>query len=383
MSRKLRMGMIGGGRDSMIGPVHRAAAEAAGLIELVAGAFSSTRPKSRDSGKDLGLNPDRVYGVYRDMLRGESKIPEGERMDFISITTPSNMHYPVAMAAVDAGFHVICESPMTTNVDEAENLERKLQQTGKLLCLTEHHAGYPMVEEARSIVDAGTLGKIRRIVVEYPQGWLTERLEARGQKQAAWRTNPRNAGSSCCMSDVATHAQDLATRVTGLSPSEVTADLTTFVNGRMLDDDATVLLRYEDGARGMLWASQIALGESNGLSIRVYGDKGSLTWRRSTPDTLLLCDAEGKQEMRQSPTQEAADTIGLVELPAGHPPVSVAPLAEIYRRFAQALLKVIEGETPDATDLNFPNVQDGIRAARFNAAAIESTSSKDNWVTVP
>jgi len=376
------MGMIGGGRDALIGSLHRAAAAADDRVELVAAAFSSTRAKSRESGEAVGLPPERVYGVYRDMFRREAKLPENERIDFIAIVTPSNMHYPVTMAALDAGFHVLCESPMTTTVDEAENLERKLEQTGKLFCLTEHHAGYPMVEEARDLVAGGRLGTIRRIVVEYPQGWLASRIEAQGQKQAAWRTNPRNAGNSCCMSDVGTHAEHLASMISGLSLSEVCADLTTFVNGRMLEDDGSVLLRYDGGARGVLWASQVAIGEVQGLNIRIYGDVGSLTWRQAEAGKLVIHPLEGEPEIREDPNPEPDSHLIDDTAPIGHPKGHFPPLAALYRRFSQALFDTLDGHAPAAEDLNFPSVKEGIRAARFTAAVVASATSKEKWVPV-
>jgi len=373
------MGMIGGGRDALIGSLHRTAADANGMIELVAAAFSSTRAKSRDSGKDLGLPSERVYGVYRDMFRREAKLSDDERIDFISIVTPSNMHYPIAMAALDAGFHVLCESPMTTTVDEAENLARKLEQTGKIFCLTEHHAGYPMVAKARELVQGGKLGTIRRIVVEYPQGWLASRIEAKGQKQAAWRTNPRNAGSSCCISDVGTHALQLASMVTGLKVSEVCSDLTTFVNGRMLDDDGSVLLRYAEGARGVLWASQIAAGAEDRLSIRLYGESGGLAWCASTPGTLVLHPLEGEPETLTDSEEVLPDEPVDVAIPAGYPKGHLAPLATIYRRFAQALIDTLDGNPPDPKTLDFPGVEDGIQGARFTAAVVANANAKEKW----
>ena len=379
MNRKLRMGMIGGGRDALIGSLHRAAANADGMIELVAAAFSSTRTKSKDSGKDLGLLSERVYGVYRDMFRREAKLSGDERIDFISIVTPSNMHYPIAMAALDAGFHVLCESPMTTTVDEAENLARKLEQTGKIFCLTEHHAGYPMVAKARELVQAGKIGKVRRIVAEYPQSWLASRIEAKGQKQAAWRTNPRNAGNSCCISDVGTHALHLASMITGLKVSEVCSDLTTFVNGRMLEDDGSVLLRYDEGARGVLWASQIAAGEDDGLNIRIYGETGSLAWHEAAYDTLILHPLEEEPETLTDPEDILADEPAEVSFPPGYPKGHLAPLATIYRRFAQALIDILDGAPLNPEDLDFPGVEDGIQGARFTAAVVTNANAKEKW----
>ncbi len=377
------MGMVGGGRDAFVGPLHLAAAQATGLIELVAGAFSSTRPKSKESGGDLGLDSERVYGVYRDMLRSEAKRPAGEHLDFISIVTPTNMHYPVAMAAIDAGFHVLCETPMTTTVDEAENLARKLKQTQKIFCLTQHHAGYPMVTEARKLVTSGKLGTLRRIVVEYPQGWLATRIEANGQKQAAWRTNPRNAGNCCCMSDVGVHAEGLMLAITGLTLKEVCADLTTFVNGRMLEDDGSVLMRFKEGARGVLWASQIAIGETSGLKIHVYGETGSLVWRQADPNTLCYYTQDGELKTRTCPTSDIPHPSSSVTLPAGYPNVQIAPLTNLYQRFAQTLIQRIDsGKNPDPKALEFPGVNDGIRSAQFTAAVIASSTSKDKWIDV-
>ena len=380
MSRKLRMGMVGGGRDALVGSVHRAAADAHGMIELVAGAFSSTRTKSKESGQDLGLQPDRVYGVYRDMFRRETKLPGDERIDFIAIATPSNMHYPITMAALDAGFHVLCESPMTTTVDEAENLSRKLEQTGKLFCLTEHHAGYPMVAKAHDLVQAGRIGTIRRIVVKYPQGWLASRIEAKGQKQAAWRTNPRNTCNSCCISDVGTHAMHLAGMISGLTLTEVCADLTIFVNGRMLEDDGSVLLRYAEGARGVLWASQIAIGDTDGLNIRLYGETGSMLWRESASDTLVIHPQEGETETLTDPETFIPDGPDDEATPVGYPRGHLAPLATLYRRFAQAILDTLEGNQPTPEDRGFPGVEDGIQAARFTAAVVASANGKEKWV---
>jgi predicted dehydrogenase len=380
MSRKLRMGMVGGGRDALIGPLHRAAANANGMIELVAGAFSSTRTKSKESGQALGLPPERVYGVYRDMFRREAKLAVDERIDFIAIVTPSNMHYPITMAAIDAGFHVLCESPMTTTVDEAENLSRKLEQTGRIFCLTEHHAGYPMIAKARELVDSGRIGAIRRVVVEYPQGWLASRIEAKGQKQAAWRTNPRNTGNSCCMSDVGTHALSLATMISGLTLSEVCSDLATFVNGRMLEDDGSVLLRYAEGARGVLWASQIAIGAADCLNIRLYGETGTLVWREAAADTIVIHSLDGEPETFTDSEDTIADGQDEVIFPAGYPKGHLAPLATLYQRFAQTLLDTLDGNPPAPEDRGFPGVEDGIQAARFTAAVVASANGKEKWV---
>jgi len=383
MNRKLRMGMIGGGSGALIAPAHRIAANADGLIELVSGAFSNTRTKSKESGVELGLEPQRAYGIYRDMFRRESRLPADQRIDFISIVTPSNMHYPVTMAALDAGFHVICETPMTTTVDEAENLARKLEQTNLLFCLTQHHTGYPMVAEARRMVQDGELGEIRKVVVEYPQGWLATRIEAKGQKQASWRTNPRNTGASCCMSDVAAIAYDLAVTITGLTAEEVCADISTFVNGRMLDDDGGVLIRYPNGARGLLWATQIGIGEIQALKIRVYGEKASLTWKQSDPYTLTTCPLDGTPEIKSGEAPTIAErATHSDDIPPGHPDTSVEPLVAIYRNFAQTLTKMIDGEKLAPQDITFQSISEGLRTARFTEAAITNANSDEKWTKV-
>jgi len=377
------MGMIGGGAGAFIGGVHRTAARMDGLIELVSGAFSSTKQKSIDSGKELGLPNNRVYGTYREMLRSEAKLPPEEKIDFVSIVTPNNMHYPVAMAALDAGFHVVCDKPMTTSVDEADNLEKKIRQTGKLFCLTHNYTGYPMVKEARRLVAGKKLGEIRRVVVEYPQGWLSKRLEATGQKQASWRTNPKNAGASCCIGDIGSHCENLAEYIVGSPICEVSADITAFVNGRLLDDDGSVLLRFDNGAKGVLWASQIAIGEENGLSIRVYGQKGSLKWRQEEPNSLVADWEDAPRETLRTGTPFVGDTAAAAtRLPPGHPEGYLSAFANIYKSFALALMKQMEGEKLTAADLDFPSVADGRRGMRFIQAVVASSSSKEKWISV-
>jgi predicted dehydrogenase len=383
MDRKLRMGMVGGGRDAFIGAVHRMAAAMDNRIELVCGAFSSNRQKSIDSGHDLGLDDSRIYGAYRDMLRKEAKRPEGERMDFVAIVTPNNMHYPVAMAAIDSGFHVICDKPMTVSLDEATNLARKLQQTERLFCLTHNYTGYPMVQEARALVASGEIGEIRRVVVRYPQGWLSQRLEAKGQKQASWRTNPKNAGASCCVSDIGTHCHNLAEFVTGLHITHVTADLHTFVTGRQLDDDASILLRFENEARGVIWASQIAIGRENALEMEVYGTEGSLQWSQEEPNTLLVHWLDKPTQIRRTATDFVSpESAAAARLPAGHPEGFIEAFANIYKAFADAVEHELEtGEMPEG-DLGFPGVHDGVRGIKFVDAVVRSSSEDLLWVEV-
>ena len=374
MSRTLRMGMVGGGMGSQIGGVHRTAAQADQMIELTAGAFSSTRPKSFDSGKELGLPTKRIYGTYRDMLRAEAKLPAEERIDFVSIVTPTNMHYPVAMAALDAGLHVACEMPMTTSLDEAENLVRKIDQTGKLFCLVDNFTGYPMVNKAREMVIGGQLGAVRRVVVEYPQGWLSTRVEATGQKQAAWRTNPRNAGLSCCIADVGCHCESLAAFITGSTISDVSSDLSVFVKGRVLDDDGSVLLRFENGARGVLWASQIAVGEEHALAIRVYGEKGSLAWNQKEPNALTTSTLDGSQEVLSASAQASDST----EYPDGY----IDAFASVYRRFSAAISKDLEGKKLTDDDIDFATATDGLRGMKFICGAVDNSSSDEKWTPI-
>ena len=384
MKRKLRMGMVGGGRDSFIGPVHRMAAQMDGKIELVCGAFSSSPEKSRLSGQDLLLPPERVYGTYVEMFQREAQLPDGDGMDFVSIVTPNNMHHPVAMAALEAGFHVVCDKPMTLDLEEARELERKVQESGRLFCLTHNYTGYPMVKEARDLVSSDRLGAVRRVVVEYPQGWLATDVETTGLKQAVWRTDPRIAGASSCMGDIGTHCENLAEYITGLQITEMCADLTTFVSGRRLEDDGSVLLRLGDSARGILWASQIAIGQENTLTIRVYGEKGSLEWHQEEPNSLVVRWPDRPTETRRTATDfvgEAASSS--VRLPAGHPEGYLEAFANVYSSFADALSGVLWGENSDDAKPDYPDVHDGVRGMAFLDAVVSSAGSEKKWVEVP
>ena len=282
------MGMVGGGRGAFIGAVHRMAAALDGSIELVCGALSSDPETARASGRDLHLDQDRCYASWREMIDREAQRGAAERIDFVAIVTPNHLHHPVAMAALERGFDVVCDKPMTLDLPQALAIRDRVESSGRLFCLTHNYTGYPMVKEAKSLVASGRLGVIRKVVVEYPQGWLAERLEATGQKQASWRTDPARAGAAGCMGDIGTHCHQLAEYVTGLEVDALCADLTTFVRGRALDDDGNVLLRFAGGARGVLHASQISVGEENGLRLRVYGERGGLDWRQEEPNSLVL-----------------------------------------------------------------------------------------------
>jgi predicted dehydrogenase len=379
--RKWRMGMVGGGKDAFIGAVHRRAALMDGRAELVCGAFSRTPEKSLAAGRECFLPDNRIYGSFQEMFATERRRSTDKRMDFVVIVTPNDAHYPAAMAALAAGFHVVCDKPMTTTLAKARRLELEVHKTGRLFCLTHNYTGYPMVKEARDLARNGLLGKIRRVVVQYPQGWLAGRLEASGQKQAAWRTDPKRAGATCCMGDIGSHCENLAEYITGLKIKTLCADLTTFVKGRPLDDDGSVLLRFDNGARGVLWASQIAVGEENALAIRVYGEKGAVIWRQQDPDTLIVHWTNRATEIRRRGTgfvgQAAA---AAARLPAGHPEGFHDAFANLYRSFYDALEADAEGRKIKASD--YPNVHDGVRGLAFLEAVVKSSRSGGKWINL-
>lgn len=383
MNRKIKMGMVGGGRGAFIGAIHKIAAQMDGQIELVCGALSSNPEKAKASGRDWLLPEDRIYGSYQEMFASESKLPVGEKMDFVSIVTPNNVHFPAAMAALDAGFHVVCDKPMTMNPAEAKKLENKVKDSKLLFCLTHNYTGNPLVKEARELVRTGKLGRIRRVVVEYPQGWLAMNIEKSGQKQANWRTDPKKAGTSCCMGDIGTHCENLVEYITGLKITELCADLTTFVKERKLEDDGSVLLRFNNGARGILWATQIAIGRENSLNIRVFGEKGSLEWHQQEPNSLILDWLDKPREIKRTATgfvgkSAAANT----RLPAGHPEGFLEAFANIYKNFALALVQVLDGEKVKETDFDYPNVHDGARGMAFLEAVVKSSKAKGKWISL-
>lgn len=378
------MGMVGGGQGAFIGAVHRAAASLDGRIELVCGAFSSNAQKSRDSGADLFLPPQRCYGSFLEMMAGEAALPPDQRMDFVSIVTPNHLHFAVAKAALEAGFHVVSDKPATFNLEEARELGALVERTGLLYALTHNYTGYPLVKEAREVVCSGRLGKIRKVVVEYPQGWLATRLEESGQKQAAWRTDPEKAGAAGCLGDIGTHAENLAEYITGLRIKELAADLTAFVPGRRLDDDANILLRFEGGAKGVLHASQISVGEENGLNIRVYGEFGGLEWHQQEPNTLLLKWPDRPVEvLRTGMGYLGASAAAATRIPPGHPEGYLEAFANIYRNFSGHLRAVLEGREPDALTLDYPKIADGIRGMAFLDAAVQSSANNARWTALP
>ncbi len=373
------MGMVGGGRGAFIGAVHRMAATLDGQIELVCGAFSSDPEKSRASGSDWYLPEDRCYASYDEMFAREAALPEGERMDFVSIVTPNHLHVPVAKAAINNGFDVVCDKPLAMNVREAKRLARLAAKSGTLFMLTHNYTGYPLVTEARERVRSGKIGKVRRVVVEYPQGWLAGPLERSGQKQAGWRTDPRKSGASCCMGDIGTHAANLAEYVTGLEISSIHADLSTFVRGRKLDDDGSVLLRFRGGAKGVLWASQVAVGEENGLRIRVYGEKGGLDWAQEEPNSLVVTWPDRPRDIVRAGTASLSPVAAAAgRLPSGHPEGYLEAFANLYRNYAMALRKkTTPGKSPARCD--FPGIDEGVRGMAFIEAVVES-SRTGKWI---
>ena len=378
--RKIRMGMIGGGRGAFIGAVHRMAAALDGQIELVCGAFSSDPRKSKRSGKDLYLPADRVYSDYKEMILVEAKLPLGERMDFVAIVTPNHMHFPPAKMALEHGFHVVCDKPLTFDLKEAKTLVKLVNKTGLLFALTHNYTGYPMVKHAREMIAAKKLGLIRKVVVSYPQGWLSTFLEKSEQKQAAWRTDPKRSGVAGAMGDIGTHAENLAEYITGLKITHLCADLHTFVPGRKLDDDGSVLLKFDNGARGVLMASQISAGEENNLSIHIYGEKGGLEWSQMEPNTLWMKWLDKPTEkLRIGVGKQSDHVMNHTRLPAGHPEGYLEAFANIYRNFAYCLQARLANKKPKKTYTDFPTVEDGLRGMEFIYKVVASSTSKSKW----
>ena len=381
MKRKIRMGMVGGGRGAFIGAVHRMAAALDGEIELVCGAFSSDPERSKLSGADLGLPPERVYGSYKEMIEKENRLPEAERMDFVSIVTPNHVHYRPAVMALENGFHVVCDKPLCFNMEEALHLETLVKRTGLLFALTHNYTGYPMVKQARAMVRNGDIGEIRKVIVEYPQGWLSTKVEDTGSKQASWRTDPARSGAAGAMGDIGTHAENLAEYITGLQITEMCADLSTFVEGRLLDDDGNVLLRFGNGARGILHASQICAGEENNLNIRIYGTKAGLQWFQMEPNSLYVKWLDKPMEvLRTGVGNLYPEATAHTRIPAGHPEGYLEAFANIYRNFAICLRARLEGKEPDPVFMDFPTVSDGVRGMRFIERVVYAGSSEEKWV---
>ena len=384
MNRKLRMGMVGGGPDAFIGDVHRKAASLDGGVELVAGCFSQTPEKSKQMAAELYLDEARCYCSYREMIEKESALPEGERIDFVSIVTPNDSHAPIATAFLEAGFHVVLDKPMTFNLEEALALRDTVKKSGRVFALTHNYTGYPMVKLARDIVRQGKIGKVLKVIVQYPQGWLVHPIEREGDKQAAWRTDPKYSGASGCMGDIGTHAENLTEYITGLRISEICADLGTMVEGRRLDDDGNCLIHFDNGARGLLFASQVCVGELNALRISVHGDEGGLRWEQEHPNDLHVFAEDGTIHTYRRGT----DAIGAISeaasaatrLPFGHPEAFFEAFANVYKNATDTMRAAIEGRGPTDLESDFPDVDDGVRGMQFIEAAV---NSKGQWVQFP
>jgi predicted dehydrogenase len=384
INRKLRMGMIGGGSDAFIGAIHRLAALMDNQIELVCGCFSSNPEISISSGKSYYLPDNRVYRTYHEMFAHEIKLPEGERMDFVSIVTPNFVHFEPAMLALENGFHVVVDKPITFTLEEARQLKDKVTKTGLTLALTHTYSGYPAVKEARERIKRGDIGKLRKIYAEYPQGWLSTKLEDAGNAQASWRTDPKRSGKAGCMGDIGTHAFHLTEYISGLRALEICAELNIFVPGRLLDDDGAALLRFDNGARGVLMATQIGAGEENAIKIRLYGEKGCLEWSQADANTLWVKWADKPAEMvRTGQGYMSAQARHNTRTPAGHPEGYLEAFANIYRNFSLTVRAGMEGRKPLPEWLDFPNVDDGIRGMQFIETVVKSGyDDTSKWVKI-
>jgi len=376
------MGMVGGGKDAFIGAIHRLAANMDGLIELSCGALSINPEIAKESGKELFLPADRTYLSFEEMIEEESKMPEDKRIDFITIVTPNFAHYGPAALALDHGFNVVVEKPMTFTLQEAKDLKKKLEQSGKTLCLTHTYSGYPMVKQAKAMVAEGAFGKIRKIVVEYSQGWLSRLTEREGNAQASWRTDPKKSGKAGAMGDIGTHAAHLAEYISGLKITKLCADLNVMVEGRALDDDGNVLLKFDNGAAGVLIATQVAAGEENNLKIRIYGEKGGIDWTQQEPNTLIVRWLDQPaQILRAGSNSPGLSSYALknCRTPGGHPEGYLEAFANIYRNFAHTLMAKLDGKEPTKEMLDFPGIEDGVRGMAFIENVVASGNSNEKW----
>lgn len=381
MSRKIRMGMVGGGRGAFIGNVHRMAAALDGQIELVCGAFSSNAEKSKLSGSDLYMDPSRVYGNFEEMIMKEKELPEDVRMDFVSVVTPNHVHFAPTKLALKNGFHVVSDKPLCYDLEEAYELKKIVDDSGLIFALTHNYTGYPMVKQAKHMIKNGELGQIRKVVVAYPQGWLSTNLEATDQKQAAWRTDPKRSGIAGAMGDIGTHAENLAEYITGLQIKQMCADISAIVPNRQLDDDGNVLLRFDNGARGILYASQISAGEENALHIKVYGEKGGLEWHQMEPNSLVVKWLDKpKQILRTGVGELYPQSLAHARIPAGHPEGYLEAFANIYRNFAKCVQARLSGEEVEEMYKDFPDINDGVRGMEFIYKVIESGKSDKKWI---
>jgi predicted dehydrogenase len=379
--RKLRMGMVGGGAGALIGAVHRRAALMDGEIEFAAGALSSTEEKALASGRELGLPDERNYASWQEMLESELDLPEEERIDFVSVVTPNHLHFPVAHAFAEAGFNVVLDKPMVHTSEQAQRLVGTVEKTGVVFAVTYNYSGYPMVKQARHMVQEGQLGEVRKIIVEYNQGWLATKLEDSGAKQAEWRTDPARSGIAGAVGDIGSHAENLVSTITGLEVSEICADLTTFVEGRRLDDDANLLIRYTGGAKGVLIASQISAGEENDLRIRVYGSEGGLEWRQEEPNYLYHRPAEEPERVLKRGNEYLCEEARRASrLPPGHPEAFIEAFANVYMNVAEVVRASHEDADAGGLRDDFPSVYDGARGVHFIEKTVESSRSEKKWL---
>jgi predicted dehydrogenase len=378
--RKLRYGMVGGGRDAFIGAVHRKAMALDGDYEMVAGALSSDPKKAKLSGSDLGLEPERNYGTWQEMLEGELKRPEGDRIDLVSIVTPNHVHFPVAHAFADAGIHVVSDKPLVHTSEQASKLRQVVKKRGIVFGVTYNYTGYPMVKQARHMVQSGQLGEIRKVIVEYNQGWLATNLEKSGQKQADWRTDPKRSGAAGAIGDIGSHAENLVHTITGLELSHICADLTAFVPGRKLDDDGNLLMRFSNGAKGVMIASQIQIGGENDIRFRVFGTKGSLEWHQENPNYLQVDMLDAPRQMfTRGNGYLCAAAQKATRLPTGHPEAFLEAFANVYIGVAEAIRAKQAGRKLGELEGDFPTVVDGARGVHFIEKTIESSKGKQKW----
>ncbi|MBS1746191.1 MAG: Gfo/Idh/MocA family oxidoreductase [Bacteroidetes bacterium] len=374
------MGMIGGGKDAFIGAIHRLALNMDGLIELCCGALSHDVKIGLESGEMLFLPQERIYKTYDELFEKESKMPEDKRIDFVTIVTPNFVHFDPAIKALEHGFNVVVEKPMTFTLDEARQLQKKVEETGLSLCLTHTYSGYPMVKQAKEMLAKGMFGKIRKVWVEYPQGWLSKLSEREGNAQAAWRTDPKKSGKAGAMGDIGTHAAHLAEYMTGLKISKLCADLNILVEGRALDDDGNVLLKFDNGAAGCLMASQVAAGEENALKIRIYGETGGIEWAQMEPNTLLVKWLDKPTEIYRAGQSYLSDIAKHnVRTPGGHPEGYLEAFANIYHNFALSLMAKLNGQQPTKAMLDYPRVDEGVRGMAFIDTVVASAHSDKKW----
>ncbi|HBY88804.1 MAG TPA: oxidoreductase [Colwellia sp.] len=381
MTKKLKMGMVGGGQGAFIGSVHRFAAALDAEIELVCGAFSSTPEKAISSGKELGISDHRNYTSYQEMFAQEMLLNDAERMDFVAIVTPNHMHYPVACAALNAGFHVISDKPATLDLNEAIKLSKLVEETNLLFGLTHTYTGYPMVKEAKDIIRQGKLGKLRKVIVEYTQGWLSE-TQDESNKQATWRTNPAMSGISGCMGDIGSHAANLAEYITSESIEQLCAELTSFVPNRLLDDDGIALMKMSGGIKGILHASQVATGEENNLTIRVYGENGGLEWHQQEPNSLSLKWLNEPMQILRTGGNHTSISLANTRIPMGHPEGYLEAFANIYRNFAQAIRAYQRGEDASPQTFDYPSINDGVHGMAIIEGLVKSHQSDEKWFTL-